>query len=126
MGDGAAALDDAAAYEVRQNGPRQPHGVEPEMAEESPVLGGENGLDQGLGHLAGLDGTAVEIAVGGDDFARAVEKGDTGPPCGRRQLLDIGQVEGIPAGDPAQCDAAPDDRQCRQFDERTKQGALFL
>ena len=87
------------------------------MPEETPVLSGENGLDQGLRHLVGLDGAAVEVAKGSDDPARAVEKGDAGPPRGRRQPVDIGQVYSIPADDPAQRDTAPDGRQHRPFHE---------
>ncbi len=75
LGDGRAALADPAALEVLPRGPGDADGVDAAVAEEVPVLGGQHGVDQDLGHLLELDVDPVllteQLGRGGPGVALA-------------------------------------------------------
>ena len=75
LGDGGAALHDAAGARVgRQRAENAGH-VDAEMLVEAPVLGGEHGLDQIVGKLVERHGIVMPDAARADLVAVAVEEG---------------------------------------------------
>ena len=63
--DGAAALDDAPAPEVLVDGPRDSRGVDAVVGVEARVLGGDDRVAEGFGHLReGHEDAALDVKLG--------------------------------------------------------------
>ena len=107
LGDGAAALDDGAGAQVGESGARQADHVEPEMAVEAPVLGGQHGLGQGRRQVFEAHRRAVEVAEFGQDRAVGGDDGHRRPARGGQRPVHVGQVVGVPRDHGAEADDPP-------------------
>ena len=76
LGDGGAALHDAAGARIGDQRARGAGDIDAEMLVEAPVLGREHRLDQVVGKLVERDRIVVPDAARADLVAVAVEEGD--------------------------------------------------
>ena len=76
LGDGGAALHDAARPGVLHQRAEGAHDVDAEMLEEAAVLRRDHRLDEVVRQVLELDGIVLQDAALADDVAIAVEEGD--------------------------------------------------
>jgi hypothetical protein len=107
LGDGAAALGQAPVAQVDVGGAREADEVEPEMAVEAPVLGGQHGLRQVARQVLQLHRGAVEVAIGGDHLAVLRQERDARLFADLVEAADVRQVVGQPAQEHERHQRAP-------------------
>src|SRR5580704_16861157 len=76
LGDGRAALYNAAGLRIGDEGAEQALRINAEMLVKAVVLGCQHRLDQVIGHLVEWDRLVVLDAAAADLVAEAVEKGN--------------------------------------------------
>ena len=66
LGDGGAALDDAACLDVSPQGPGDPPWVDASVIVKAGILSGDDGLNEGLGDASQGNEDALLKIEGGD------------------------------------------------------------
>ncbi len=119
LGDGRAALDHGARFEIAEGRAHEPERIDAEMLVEAAVLGGEHGLGEVRRQMLEPHMAAAQAPLG-EHGAVGGENGEVGRPVVERHQHGIGQL-----GDEIGADRADDERGPHRHEQKEAQDGVL-